>query len=98
MENTVEKWLIEHYEVLFQERKMRNGKIRMFIPQTQGNDSYKEYYKQRKNQRSPKKINQTMTNLGFELLYTTMNKKSIVIWTMDKTKFDDLITRLNVSQ
>jgi hypothetical protein len=93
--NVVEEWLKE-YNIQFSERKIRGKYVScMYMTQGQANDSYREYYKQQNNQFAPKKINETMINLGFELKNTKVQNKSTTIWIMDKDKFDGLVKRLD---
>jgi len=41
------------------------------------------------------KINQAMEKLGFVMMNTPVRNTKVCIWTMEKTEFDELITRLN---
>ena len=88
-------WIVENSDE-FAEKKFRGrDNSYKFMFQNTANDSYRDYYRQQNNQFGPKKINQTMIDLGFEMINTSINGRSTVIWRIPTSDFNELISKLS---
>ena len=94
--DVVEEWFKEFHNILFKERKAKNGKVQMYVSIGDADESYKEFRHKSKNRKSaPMKINKTMLRLGFTEVVTRIDGKSIRIWMLEKTKYDSLMSRID---
>ena len=93
--NMVEDWIVENSDE-FTEKKFRgHDNSHKFMFQNTANESYRNYFRQQNSPVGPKKINQTMTDLGFEMIKITINGQCATIWRIPTSDFDELISKLS---